>query len=94
MDELVDDSLRYIHVTGHASSKADFMRELRGGYSETYFLDTTSRQFGDTILVLHRAQYKHTGGPEQSIGEALHAWAKRGDRWVLVGRQSTRFASY
>ncbi len=94
MAELVDDSLRYIHVTGHTSSKADFMKELRGGYTETYFLDSTLRQFGDTVLVLHRAQYKHTGGPEQSPGEALHVWVKRGDRWVLVGRHSTRFEAY
>lgn len=94
MDELVDDSLRYIHVTGHTSDKAAFMKELRGGYTETYFLDATMRQFGDTVLVLHRAQYRHAGGPEQSPGEAMHAWVKRGDRWVLVGRHSTRFEAY
>ena len=94
MEELVDDSLRYIHVTGHTSDKAAFMKELRGGYTETYFLDATMRQFGDSVLVLHRAQYRHAGGPEQSPSEALHAWVKRGDRWVLVGRHSTRFEAY
>lgn len=94
MDELVDDSLRYIHVTGHTSDKKAFMKELVGGYTETYFLDASMRQFGDTVLVLHRAQYRHTGGPEQSPGVAMHAWVKKGERWVLVGRQSTRFESY
>ena len=33
-------------------------------------------------------------GSEQSPGECMHAWAKRGDRWVHVGRQSTRFEAY
>ena len=94
MEELLDDSIRYVHVTGSVTDKKQFMKELRGGYSETYFLDTTMRQFGDTVLVLHRAQYRHDGGPEQSPGECMHAWAKRGDRWVHVGRQSTRFEAY
>lgn len=94
MHELLDDSIRYVHVTGSVTDKKKFMEELRGGYSETYFLDATMRQFGDTVLVLHRAQYKHDGGPEQSPGECMHAWAKRGDRWVHVGRQSTRFEAY
>ena len=94
MDEMMDESLRYVHVTGHTTDKRAFMKELRGGYPETYFLDTTMRQFGDTVLVLHRAQYRHTGGPEQSPGEALHIWVKRGDRWMFVGRQSARFENY
>ncbi len=94
MDEILDDSIRYVHVTGSVTDKKQFMKELRGGYTETYFLDTTMRQFGDTVLVLHRAQYRHDGGPEQSPGECMHAWAKRGDRWVQVGRQSTRFEAF
>ncbi len=94
MQELLDDSIRYVHVTGTVTDKNQFMKELRGGYTETYFLDTSMRQFGDTVLVLHRAQYRHDGGPEQSPGECMHAWAKRGDQWVHVGRQSTRFEAY
>ena len=94
MAEILDDSIRYVHVTGSITDKKQFMKELRGGYTETYFLDTTMRQFGDTVLVLHRAQYRHDGGPEQSPGDCMHAWAKRGDRWVQVGRQSTRFEAY
>ncbi len=94
MDEILDDSIRYVHVTGSVTDKKQFMKELRGGYAETHFLDTTMRQFGDTVLVLHLAQYRHDGGPEQSPGECLHAWAKQGDRWVQVGRQSTRFEAY
>jgi ketosteroid isomerase-like protein len=94
MKELLDDSIRYVHVTGSVTDKKQFMKELLGGYTETYFLDTTMRQFGDTVLVLHRAQYRLDGGPEQSPGECMHAWAKRGDRWVQVGRQSTRFEAY
>ncbi len=94
MDELVDDSVRYTHVTDHTSDKKNFMRELAGGYTETYFLDATMRQFGDTVLVLHRAQYRHTGLAEQSPSMALHAWFKRGDRWVLVGRHSARFEAF
>lgn len=94
MNELLDDSIRYAHVTGSVTDKKQFMKELRGGYTETYFLDTTMRQFGDTVLVLHRAQYRHDGGHEQSPGECMHAWSKRGDSWVQVGRQSTRFEAY
>jgi hypothetical protein len=94
MDGLLGKSLRYIHDTAHTSDTADFMRELRGGYTDTYFLNPTMRQFGDTVIVLHRAQYRHAGRPEQSMVEAMHAWVKWNGQWVLVGRHSTRYSPY
>ncbi|MEO7413475.1 MAG: nuclear transport factor 2 family protein [Opitutaceae bacterium] len=94
MDKMHDASLRYVHVNGVTSGKIDFLRELMGGYPETYFMDTTLRQFGDTVLVLHRARYRHLNRPEQSPAIVLHAWCKKGADWVLVARHGTRFANY
>jgi hypothetical protein len=94
MDPLLHETLQYVHVTDHTSSKADFMYELSTGFTETEFLGTTLRQFGDTVIAVHGAHYRHTGKPDQSRSQAMHCWVKAGDRWVLVSRHSARFLPY
>ena len=94
MDKLIGESLRYIHVTGGVSTKEMFMKEHSTGFTETDFRDTTMRQFGATVIVLHIAKYRHTGKPQQSSGEAMHAWVMQDGQWVMIGRHSTRFANY
>lgn len=86
--------MRYIHVTGHTSDKAAIMKELRGGYTGTYFLDSTMRQFGGTVLVPHLRNIGTRAGRSSPPGEAMHTWVQRGDRWLLMGRQSTRLESF
>jgi len=94
MDKLVDESLQYLHVIPLMSSKARFMWELQTGFTETFFRDMTMRQFGDMVLVLHWARYRHTDRPEQSPAIVMHAWYHKNGEWVMVGRHGTRFASY
>ncbi|MEY2877905.1 MAG: hypothetical protein RLZZ15_285 [Verrucomicrobiota bacterium] len=94
MDPLLHETLQYVHVTDHTSSKADFMYELSTGFTEAEFLGTTLRQFGDTVIAVHGAHYRHTGKPDQSRSQAMHCWVKAGDRWVLVSRHSARFLPY
>lgn len=91
MERLIGDSLHYVHVTAHTSTRADFMEELMGGFTETDFVGTTLRQFGNTVIALHNAHYRHVDEPDQSRSQAMHAWVKQGERWVLVARHSARF---
>ncbi|MSV29041.1 MAG: nuclear transport factor 2 family protein [Bryobacterales bacterium] len=93
MDKLIGESLQYVHVTAHVSTKKDFMKELMGGFTETDFKDTTMRQFGNTVVTLHNAHYRHTNQPDQSRSEAMHAWVKIGGNWVLVARHSANFVA-
>lgn len=94
MEGLVGDSLHYVHVTDDTSTRADFMEELMGGFTETGFRDTTMRQFGNTVINLHNAHYRHVNEPDQSRSQAMHAWVKQGDQWMLVARHSARFEPY
>ena len=94
MDKLIGESLIYVHVTAHVSTKKDFMKELMGGFTETDFRNTTMRQFGNTVVTLHNAHYRHTGQADQSRSQAMHAWVKTGGNWVLVARHSARFEPY
>jgi ketosteroid isomerase-like protein len=94
MDKLVDASLHYVHVTDFTSTKTMFMKELMTGFTETFFQDATMRQYGDVVIVLHRARYRHTNKPEQSPSVVMHTWFKKAGDWVLVSRHGTRFASY
>lgn len=93
MDALLSGSLRYIHVNGKMSSKNDFMKELQGGFTETDFRETTMRQFGNTVLVLHQSRFRHTGQAGQSPGQELHAWFLQDNRWLQVHRTSARFVN-
>ena len=95
MEGLVGPSLNYVHVTDHTSTREDFMEELMGGFTETDFQETTLRQFGNTVIALHNAHYRHVNEPDQSRSQAMHAWAKQPDgRWMLVARHSARFLPY
>jgi len=95
MEGLVGPSLNYVHVTDHTSTREDFMEELMGGFTETDFQQTTLRQFGNTVVALHNAHYRHVNEPDQSRSQAMHAWAKQPDgRWMLVARHSARFEPY
>lgn len=94
MEKLVGSSLQYVHVTAHTSTRADFMKELMGGFTETDFRDTTLRQFGNTVIALHNAHYRHVNQADQSRSKAMHAWVKEDGKWVLVARHSTRFEPY
>ncbi len=94
MDRLMNDSLHYVHVTDHTSSKADFMHELSTGFVETDFKGTTLRQFGNTVIALHNAHYWHTDKPDQSRSQAMHCWVRFGDQWRIVSRHSARFLPY
>ena len=94
METLIAESLDYVHVTAHTSRRADFFKELMGGYSETDFKDTTLRQYGNTVIALHNAHYRHTGLADQSRSQAMHAWVNQGGKWLLAARHSTRFEPY
>jgi ketosteroid isomerase-like protein len=94
MEELMNDSLHYVHVTDHTSTKKDFMHELSTGFAETDFKGTTLRQFGNTVIALHNAHYWHTNEADQSRSQAMHCWVKFGDQWRIVSRHSARFLPY
>ena len=94
MEELMNDSLHYVHVTDHTSYKHNFMHELSTGFIETDFKGTTLRQFGNTVIALHNAHYWHTDMPDQSRSQAMHCWVKFGDKWQIVSRHSARFLPY
>jgi hypothetical protein len=94
MEGLVGPSLHYVHVTDHTSTREDFMIELMGGFTETDFEQDTYRQFGNTVVALHNAHYRHVNEDDQSRSQAMHTWVKQGDKWVLVARHSARFLPY
>lgn len=94
MDSLMNDSLQYVHVTDHTSTKKDFMHELSTGFTETDFKGTTLRQFGNTVIALHNAHYRHTDKPDQSRSQAMHCWVRVEGKWQIVSRHSARFLPY
>jgi len=94
MEELMGPDLQYVHVTDHTSTRADFMKELMGGFTETDFKNTTLRQFGNTVIALHNAHYRHVNEPDQSRSQAMHCWVKIGGKWQIVSRHSARFEPY
>ena len=91
---LMHDSLQYVHVTDHTSTKKDFMYELSTGFTVTEFKGTILRQFGNTVIALHNAHYWHTDKPDQSRSQAMHCWVKVGDQWQIASRHSARFLPY
>ena len=94
MKGLMNKDLQYVHVTDFTSTYEMFMHELSTGFDATDFVGTTLRQFGNTVIALHNAHYKHTNTPDQSRSQAMHCWVKFDDGWKIVSRHSARFLPY
>lgn len=90
LEKIVADDLSYTHSSAKTETKADFLQALKTtNYQAIDFSDVKIRQFGQTVVVTHKAMIKtvQTGVANLYI---THVWARQNGRWQLVSRQATR----
>lgn len=92
LDKLLADDLSYTHSSAKTQTKAEFIADATKG-STTYkgidFEDAHMRQYGDTVVVTHKATITtvQTGVAKLYITEI---WARQGGRWIMASRQATK----
>ena len=90
LEKMVGDDLSYTHSSARTETKADFLKAVgTTRYEAIEFSDTQMRQFGQTVVVTHKAMIKtaQTGVANLYV---THVWARQSGRWQLVSRQATR----
>ena len=84
-----------MHENGHVSTKDEFFADyLSRGYQEAVSVPKEiMRQFGNTVIVLFNAHYRHLNEPDRSSSQAMHAWVKP-ERTGQSPPHSSRFEPY
>jgi ketosteroid isomerase-like protein len=87
--ELFDDELAFVHITGHISSKDEWIGELRSRrfvYNTIDVERASANVYGDTAVLVGRAAFKVTirGGKGTYDLVYTEVYAKKNGRWKLV----------
>ena len=91
---LFGDDLLYVHGSGVAETKAQYIDLIGKGHYDYKALTQVRRSFrgfGDVVLVDGdvRIQVVVPSGARDFVSRYLQAWAKRDGRWQMVSWQST-----
>ena len=92
LERLIADDLSYTHSSGKTQTKREFIDEAAGGalnYKALDFEDTVMRQYGDAVIVTHKATIStaQTGTSHLYLTEV---WAKVHGHWQLATRQALK----
>lgn len=89
VEDLFDDDLHFVHITGHVSSKAEWMEELRSGrfvYNRIEPRGASVAIEGDKATLKGRAVFTVTMGGHrgQFRLQFTEIYVRRASRWKLV----------
>jgi hypothetical protein len=89
--ELFDDELVFIHITGHVTTKADWIGQLRRAvfvYNRIEQKESSVKVYGNTAVLVGRAIFTVNGG---SIFHLIYTevYTKKKDQWKLVNLHTT-----
>ncbi|MBP8306972.1 MAG: nuclear transport factor 2 family protein [Burkholderiaceae bacterium] len=94
LQSLLGDDLLYVHGSGTAETKEQYIGLIASGHYDYKSLTQLRRAFrgyGDLVLVDGdvRIQVVVPAGERNFVSRYLQAWAKRDGRWQMVSWQST-----
>ena len=95
LENLLEDSLRYGHSSGHIDTKQQFIEKLTSGKSDfvsIYITNQTVQVYKNTGIVRHDLTgVTNDGGKASNVKlHVLTVWIKRGNWWLLVARQAIK----
>src|SRR6266568_3102880 len=97
LDDVLADDLSYIHSSGSADSKREFIDAIRMGRLKYKQLDREGvavRVYGDVAVLTGRGRFQVRSGEKDLDVRLLFTdvYVKRGGKWRMVAWQSTRLA--
>lgn len=89
--DLFDDELVLIHITGHVTTKADWIDQLRRRvfvYNKIEQKEASVKVYHNTAVLVGRAKFTVNGG---SVYHLIYTevYTKKNDRWKLVNLHTT-----
>ena len=98
LQKILGDDLSYVHSTGEADNKKQFIENQHNGVRKYLKIDHESmdvRVYGNTAVLSATIQLEtmQKGTKAGAHLRIIHVWVKQGGMWTLVAHQSLRLAS-
>jgi len=89
VEDLFDDELIFVHLTGHVSSKREWIEQMRSGrflYKRIEPREMTARVYGEAAVLFGKAVFSvQMGGGSGTYDLAFtEVYALKASRWKLV----------
>ena len=86
VEELYDDDLVFIHITGHISNKKEWIGEMRSGrfiYNQINIKEASTKVYGNTAVLVGKAAFVVNGGSRYNL-IYTEVYTRKNDKWKLV----------
>jgi ketosteroid isomerase-like protein len=91
VEDLFDDDLVFVHLTGHVTTKADWIRQMRSGqfvYNKIEQKEASAKVYGNTAVLVGKALFTVNGGSRYDL-IYTEVYTKKNNRWKLVNLHTT-----
>ncbi|MFV8466717.1 nuclear transport factor 2 family protein [Flavobacterium sp. LB1P62] len=91
IENLFDDELVFVHITGHITTKKDWMNQLRNGsfvYNKIEQKEASVKVYRDTAVLVGKAKFTINGGSLYHL-VYTEVYTKKNDKWKLVNLHTT-----
>lgn len=88
---LFDDDLIFIHLTGHITSKKEWINQLKSGgfvYNKIELKEHAVKVYGDTAVLVGKALFTVNGGSKYNL-VYTEVYTKKNNQWKLVNLHTT-----
>jgi ketosteroid isomerase-like protein len=91
VEDLFDDDLVFIHITGHITTKAEWIKQLKSGsfvYNKIEQKEAAVKVYGDTAVLVGKAYFTVNGGSLYKL-VYTEVYTKKNEKWKLVNLHTT-----
>jgi hypothetical protein len=91
VEDLFDDELVFVHLTGHITTKADWIDQLRTKrfvYNKIVQKEASVKVYGNTAVLVGKAAFTVNGGSVYKL-VYTEVYTKKNDQWKLVNLHTT-----
>lgn len=88
---LFDDDLIFIHLTGHITSKKEWIEQLKSGrfvYNKIELQEHAAKVYENTVVLVGKALFTVNGGSKYNL-VYTEVYTKKNNQWKLVNLHTT-----
>ncbi|MFV8325275.1 nuclear transport factor 2 family protein [Flavobacterium sp. ZS1P14] len=91
IEDLFDDELVFIHLTGQMTTKAEWIKQLKSGsfvYNKIEQKEASAKVYGNTAILVGKAHFTVNGGSIYKL-VYIEVYTKKNEKWKLVNLHTT-----
>lgn len=89
--DLFDDELVFVHITGHITTKDDWINQLKTRkfvYNKIVQKEASAKVYGNTAVLVGKAAFTVNGGSVYNL-VYTEVYTKKNNKWKLVNLRTT-----